>query len=322
LDADPDWFHGDEASQEIEPVGAAASSEGLPATVDISRPIEKPSEESFPPSVLLREEERKETVPPPASTVSPPSPGRFVVVGEDELSQPDEEEDRPPMFSWQTGALVIALLLVGLSVRWFMQLPTADALYDRIKAKTADGSIDSIREADDDIHEFLDHYLNDPNAAELRKYEKEIELDKLQRKFDQSVKQSKSMEGLQPIGQAYLEAMNYVRLDPEVGAAKLQAIVDLYDQPGHVTGSSGECLILVQRRLAQLREEIKRRTAEQLALLEDRLNVADDALRHGERDRAEAMYRAVVELYAEKPWAADAVRRAREALKKPPPLKP
>ena len=30
------------------------------------------------------------------------------------------------------------------------------------------------------------------------------------------------------------------------------------------------------------------------------------------------MYRAVIELYGNKPWAADAVRRAREALKKTP----
>ena len=322
MDADPDWFHGDEPSQQLEPISAAASSNELPATVDISRPVEKPSQESFPDSVSLPEEERQKTVPALASaTVSPPTSGRFVVVSEEELGQADEGEDRPPKFSWQTGALVIALLLVGLSVRWFMQLPTADALYNRINAKTADGSIDSIREAESDIKDFLDRFSSDANAAELRKYEKEIDLDRLQRKFDQSVKQSKSMEGLQPIGRAYLEAMNYVRLDPEVGAAKLQAIVDLYDRPGHNTGSSGECLILVQRRLTQLRDEIKRRTAEQVDLLQDRLKAADD-LRRGEPERAEAMYRAVVELYSQKPWAADVVRRAREALKKTPPPRP
>ena len=65
----------------------------------------------------------------------------------------------------------------------------------------------------------------------------------------------------------------------------------------------------MQRRLAQLREEFKRRTAEQLDLLQDRLNAAD-GLRRSEPGRAEAMYRAVIELYAEKPWAADAVRCA------------
>ena len=52
-----------------------------------------------------------------------------------------------------------------------------------------------------------------------------------------------------------------------------------------------------------------------------RLNAAD-ALRQSEPDRAEAMYRAIVELYGNKPWAADVVRRARNALKKRPLPKP
>ena len=50
-------------------------------------------------------------------------------------------------------------------------------------------------------------------------------------------------------------------------------------------------------------------------MLQDRLDAAD-ALRKSEPERAKAMYRAVVELYGEKPWAADAVRRARDALQK------
>ena len=50
------------------------------------------------------------------------------MVSESELDPIDEEEKRP-VFSWQTGALVAALLLVGLSVWWFLQPPTADGLY-------------------------------------------------------------------------------------------------------------------------------------------------------------------------------------------------
>ena len=94
------------------------------------------------------------------------------MVSEDELGEADEEEARPPMFSWQTGALVVALLLVGLSVWWFLQPPTADALSDRIEAKTADDSIDSIRQAETDIHEFLNRYSSDRRAKKYRGYEK------------------------------------------------------------------------------------------------------------------------------------------------------
>ena len=121
---------------------------------------------------------------------------------------------------------------------------------------------------------------------------------------------------LSPIGWAYFEAMNYVSLDPEVGMAKLQAIVDLYGQQDREAGQDEMCLVLAQQRLAQLREEVKKRSAEQLSLLQDRLNAAD-ALRKSEPEQAKAMYRAVVELYCDKPWAADAVHHARKALKTP-----
>jgi eukaryotic-like serine/threonine-protein kinase len=316
MDADPDWFHNDEPPAQPEPTGDGVPSDDVPATLDLSRPMERSHQESPSNTIDILEVKREEPAPAPAPPISPPSSNHFVLVGEDELGQSDEEEDRPATISWQTGVLVAALLLLGLTVRWFLLPPTAEALYDRIKAKTADGSIDSIRQAERDIQDFIDSYSNDPNAAEMRKLKQEIELDKLQREFDSPLKRLTNKEHLQPIERAYSEAMNHVRLDPEVGVAKLQAIVDLYDRPGSNAGSSGDCLILVRRRLTQLREEIKRRTAEQLDLLQERLNAAD-GLRRKEPDRAATMYRAVVELYAEKPWAADAVRRARDALKKP-----
>ena len=65
--------------------------------------------------------------------------------------------------------------------------------------------------------------------------------------------------------------MNYVQLDPELGMAKLQAIVDLYGRAQNGEGSGEQYLILSKRRLAQLREEIKKRTDNQLRLLENRL---------------------------------------------------
>ena len=58
----------------------------------------------------------------------------------------------------------------------------------------------------------------------------------MQREFDSPLKRLVSRKNLQPIERAYVEAMNYVRLDPEIGMAKLQAILDLYEQPGRDSG--------------------------------------------------------------------------------------
>ena len=261
----------------------------------------------------MPEEEPARPATEPPSTI-PPS--RFVVVSESELDPLDEEEKRP-VFSWQTGALVAALLLVGLSVWWFLQPPTADSLFKRITAITADGSIGSIRQAEPYIRDFLYRYSDDHRAAKLRTYEQELELDDLQRKFDSPIKRLTNRGELGSIGRLYSEAMNYVQLDPEQGMKKLQAIVDLYGRPEHGGSSSEPFVVLAKRRLAQLREESRKKAGEQLELLQNRLAAAD-ALRPSDAKRAEAMYRAVIELYGDKPWAADAVGRAREALKTPP----
>ena len=148
----------------------------------------------------------------------------------------DEDEDRPPMFSWQTGALVAALLCSA-SARCSScsrRRPTPFTIGSR--RKTADGSIDSLREAEDDIHEFLYRYSSDPARRSCAATSRKSIWTTCNAKFESPIKRLTSMDDLQPIERAYSEAMNYVRLDPEIGVAKLQAIVDLYGQPGAQRG--------------------------------------------------------------------------------------
>jgi hypothetical protein len=71
---------------------------------------------------------------------------------------------------------------------------------------------------------------------------------------------------------------------------------------------------LARRRLKQLHEETAAHAAEQLPPLQDRLDRIDE-LKTTEPQRAAAMYRAIIELYSPKPWAAPAVERAKAALK-------
>ncbi len=103
---------------------------------------------------------------------------------------------------------------------------------------------------------------------------------------------------------------------PNNAIAKLQAI----DRSISVirrtcTGPVGECLTLARRRLEQLKQEIEKHSAEQLEIIQKRLDEADRLLPTDPK-RAQAMYRAAVELYSDKPWAADTVRRAQAALDK------
>jgi eukaryotic-like serine/threonine-protein kinase len=311
LEADPGWFRTGAGSVPPETADSSPRSDDLPATVDLEQQGQEKRGPTLDGGSASPADTRGEETPTPPATPADRSEGHFVVVGADELDPLEEEEKlRPAMISWQTWALVGALVAAAALIWRSLQPPTADALYQRISETTADGTPGAIRQAAPDIRDFLDRYFNDPRAPELRKLEKEVELDDLERDLHKLT----TAEKCGPIEQAYAEAMNYVQLDSEVGRAKLQAIVDLYGQPGRDLGQSELCLILVRRHLAQLDEEVKRRAAEDLESLNSRIDAAD-ALRPDDPKRAEAMYRAVVELYGEKPWAADTVRRARNALK-------
>jgi serine/threonine-protein kinase len=296
LDAGASWFFTDSEAARL-PVG-----DDIPATQALS------IEEGKGPPPL------KPTPSTDAAETGTAAPGRFVVVGEDELGRIEEEEPRPAMVSLQTWALAAALLLLGLCIWWFLQPPSADTLWKRIEAATSDGTTDSIFACEADIRDFLNRYSDDPRAPQLRGYEQAIELNHLERKFELHLKGVRSTKELKPIERAYLEAIRYLRLDAEVGMAKLQALIDLYSQPEAPIEPSSQCLTLARRQLDKLQREAKANMAGQLALLNGRLDAADK-LRAEDPARAAAMYRAAIELYAEKPWAAESVRRAREALK-------
>jgi serine/threonine-protein kinase len=327
--AAPDWlmrdesFVADEVRRESLPRGGLTEPE--PDHPDGNLPITQ----ALPPAVARATQSSAEATPPepkPAGAVSPPpTRGHFVLVAEEELDRAATDEPRPTLFSWrtswQTWVLAAALLSVGLTIRWFLQPPSADALYNRIDARASDSSPDALAEAEGDIHEFLSRYPSDSRAGQLRGYEKDIDLYRLEHRFNQGVNKLAGREGLRPIEQAYLEALNYLLLDTARGMAKLQALVDLYKDSDDVAGPAAQCLTLAQRRLAKLQAEMEKHAAQQLKLLRERLTAAD-ALRPRDPEGARAMYRAMVELYGDKPWATDAIRRAREALTEKPSRKP
>ena len=243
----------------------------------------------------------------------PPKPGgHFTPVAQEDLDRIKTPEDRPPWISPQTWVLAVALIAVGLTVWFLLQDPAADTLYERIVAQT-DGSIESLLQAEGDIVRFLDIYPSDSRAAQLRQYETEIELHRLQKRFERRARGLGGSKYLAPIERDYLEAVNYTRLDPERGMAKFQALVALYDHRDDVAGPTGKCLELARRQINRLSKQLDHQAGERLALVQDQLDRADE-IHPSDPQRAEAMYGAVVELYGDKSWAAKAVERARNAL--------
>jgi serine/threonine-protein kinase len=248
---------------------------------------------------------------PPPDAPKPAS--RFVPVRPGDLDSPDRPESSTTWISPQTWALAVGLVVVGL-VTWYLLQPlSADALYRRIAVQTQAGTRDSLLDCEDQIREFLMRFPGDPRCEELRQDARQIDLLALERKLELRAKGLLSGGSLVPIERLYLEALGQVALDPDVGLAKFQAIIDLYGSAGDRSGPTAQCVELARRRVAQLQEQLEMQAQEHLALILDRLGEAD-RIRPRDPVRAEAVYRAVLELYAGKPWAAEAVHRAQRAL--------
>jgi len=271
----------------------------------------------------------------PATTSTTQTSSKFVEVPPEELDKIEPPwSQRQPIFSIQTGILVIALIILAMSIWYFLQPPTADQLYRRVMAKVGDGrDSDALLSAAPEIEAFLARYPEDVRASDMREYQQEIDLLRLERRFELQSRQKASAHSPVPIERDYLEALRYAQLDPELGIQKLEALLVLYDyadpqktsgikkeeNPGtkvqRPVGHTAECLELARRRLAQLKKQLTPAITNQCDLLQGRLDEAD-RIEPTDPNEADAIRRAVITLYGEKDWAKPYIQRAEAALQR------
>ena len=144
-----------------------------------------------------------------------------------------------------------------------------------------DENPDRLLEAEDDIEKFLHHYPQDERAKEIEGYRDDIELMKMERRFDRRVKSLK-VDQSNAVVRAYAEAMQVAPFDPEQAAAKLEALLALYDQ----TDAQGAAerlpadtrtlaVQLAGKKLPDLRKAAREQFREDLTFLKRQLANAD-----------------------------------------------
>ena len=306
--------------------GSSPADESLPETraTDAFGAFDPPPQDASEPlghgEQVNRDDGEKdlENIEPPKTEIpmKTVAKSRFTVVPHEELDRVvPHVEERHALISPQTWVLATALIIIGMGSWYALRPPSADALYEQIVAQTADGKTESILAAKGDIEKFLLNHADDQRCKYLRKFEREIRLDDLRKRVNLRVKAFGDTKQLLPIERAYLEAKNFAWLDPETGMRKLQALVDLYGRKTDVAGPTGQCLELARRELDMLREELGKSSPDHLAMINDRLDRAEKWA-ESQPQESMAIWKAVVELYSQKPWAAGAVRRAEEAIEK------
>jgi serine/threonine-protein kinase len=315
-EADDEPQGGGPPAAEGPPADGPPPAAGPPAPLGPTRPATAAGQPPPPPDKDLPETKFAGARKPEAAETPPEAlkpAGRFVPVRPGDLDRPERSETATTWISPQTWALAVGLIVVGVIAWYLLQPVSADALYERISTQTKADSSDSLLAAEDDIRQFLMRFPADPRCEELRASARAIDLSRLERKLELRAKGLLGGGSLVPIERLYVEALNYAWLDPEAGLARFQAIIDLYGSEMQRAGPTAQCVELARRRVAQLREQLDAQVQEHLALILERLDEADK-IRPKDPARATAIYRAVLRLYADKAWAAEAVHRAAAAL--------
>jgi eukaryotic-like serine/threonine-protein kinase len=197
----------------------------------------------------------------------------------------------------QTLALAAALAVV-LGLGWYLiQPPSADKLYNRIEAATAEGDLRSLRTSSADLDLFLKHYPDDPRADAIRS---------LQDDLDAEAREA------HPVQRAYTEAKRYQMINPELAAARFQALIDVYDDK-ETSEAARHYVNLARLRLKELEKQIARQTADGRSVVEARLARAAE-LAATDPAAARRIYQGIVALYSDKPWAAQLVEEAKGRL--------
>jgi hypothetical protein len=190
-------------------------------------------------------------------------------------------------------------------------------LYSRIKDAAEQDKVERLVDVERDIQAFLKYYPLDRRSRELQSYLDEIDLNRLERRFEFRGKFLAKNDTLGPVERAYVEAISYVQLDPSVGRKKMQALVDLYRDMPEASKQARECLMLAQKQVTRLDRLATVAETDARRLVEKQLARAA-ALHPDDPATAERLRNAVIELYGNEPWAVELVDRARKSPEQPP----
>jgi hypothetical protein len=202
-------------------------------------------------------------------------------------------------------------------------------LFERI-ITVADDEHGDLRDARNEMDRFLAKFADDPRAGRIRDLKRTLDLDLLERR---ARRRSRSDKGLTPLERDYRAAMNNEENGPSACVKALEAILAVHGSEAATASPSEEdadaeaslWLALARRKVEQLRpqalaeqQDDAKRIGELLAdaaSLATRASIAnDEAARRKLAAQRRTILETIVEVYAERPHAAEAVGFATREL--------
>jgi hypothetical protein len=238
---------------------------------------------------------------------------RFTTIEEARRWEELRHQPEHPLISAPTWMLIAAIVATGIVVWYMLQPPSADQLFTRIAAAAGEEDDKRLLDVETEVKAFIEHYPGDSRAPEIRRYQRQINALRLERRAKLQARLLNKRYPDSPIGRDYLAAIELAETDPENAVIRLQSLLDLYGQSPQSPVSISVFLVAADRQLQRIQEQIERRAAMQTALLEQRLKSAYQSLEDDPQE-TERICRAIVILYQNKPWAEDIVARAKATL--------
>jgi len=207
-----------------------------------------------------------------------------------------------------------------------MRPPSADKLYSHIEERAGDEDPELLLDAADDVASFLQRFPDDQRAAQMKEYQAEIDLLRLERRFAKRSRQLTRDSGLLPIERDYIEAINQISVDPQRTADELRALVAVYSSGSSKDGSLpakggagddriAQVLELARQQVARLDQMARDQAPAYLAIIDRGLHRAEQ-MKQEAPEQARSIWRSIITLYGDKPWAAQRVQTARDELKR------
>jgi serine/threonine-protein kinase len=237
---------------------------------------------------------------------------RFVTVEEDQRRREELERDVSHAPAIIQIVLLAASLLAIVALGWyFTRPPSAERLLEQINAAARSNDPDALLEVEDKVKAFLSRFPDDEHVAEMRRYEDEIDLLRMEQRFRVKLRFLGNAEDLSPAERAYLEATTLEATDPQQAAEKLEAIVELFGNDAE--HDSSQVVEMARRHLEPLQENLANSLPQYKQAVEQHLQRAEK-LRSTAPAEAKSIWRSIIKLYGDKSWAAEQVAKAKAGL--------
>ena len=237
---------------------------------------------------------------------------RFVTVEEDQRRREELEREvshAPAII--QIALLAISLLAIVALGWYFTRPPSAERLLEQISAAAKSNDPDALIDVEDKVKAFLSRFPDDEHVAEMRRYEDEIDLLRMEQRFRVKLRFLGSADDLSPAERAYLEATTLETTDPQQAAEKLEAIVELFGNDDE--HDSSQVVEMARRHLEPLQENLAKSLPQYKQAVEQHLQRAEK-LRSTAPAEAKTIWRNIIKLYGDKSWAAEQVAKAKATL--------